>query len=195
MFPAEESGEEPQKMPYPRLGPDDMLRYVAVKLCSDLGLASLGQTVKVVWNARMRTAAGRANYRLDLIELNPRLQDLPDDIRESSIRETFLHELAHLVAKTRAGKQRIAPHGVEWQQACRELGISGESVYHNLPLAPVRRVPRRYAYACTHCGKLIRRARPLARASACYYCCQAYSGGKFDRRFMLQKVLIDPPSP
>ena len=58
------------------------------------------------------------------MELNPRLKQLPVPQRASEIRRTLRHELAHLVAYVRAGRRRIKPHGEEWKQACKDLGIA-----------------------------------------------------------------------
>ena len=41
--------------------------------------------------------------------------------------QTILHELAHLVAYERNPSRAIKGHGREWQLACADLGIPGES--------------------------------------------------------------------
>lgn len=137
----------------------------------------------------MRTAAGRAFAKDWRIELNPRLQDLPDGDREAELRATFLHELAHLVAFARAGKRRIQPHGPEWREACGDLGIAGEDRCHALDFQP-RRLARRFAYACPHCEAVVQRVRRLRRRVACYACCRQHAGGRFDARFQLRETRI-----
>ncbi|MGE9270616.1 MAG: SprT-like domain-containing protein, partial [Verrucomicrobiales bacterium] len=73
------------------------LRAQCVELLLGLGLRSLAAKVRVVWNARLRSTAGRAWIRESRIELNPRLAEFGMD----QVRVTLLHELAHLVAHER----------------------------------------------------------------------------------------------
>src|SRR2546423_1957968 len=86
-----------------------------------LSAAGFQCDVRVEWNARLKSCAGRADFRQKLISLNPRLHEHPDEIER-----TFLHELAHFLAQFRAGRKRILPHGAEWRKACRDLGIGDE---------------------------------------------------------------------
>lgn len=183
--PVPSSGEgKPRSWIHPRKGRDEALTLVAADLCREHGLESLARDVTVSWNPRMRTAAGRAHARDWTIELNPRLHDLPEDIRDAELRNTFLHELAHLVSFARAQRRRIQPHGPEWRQACRDLGIPGEDRCHALDFKP-RRMVRKYAYTCPACGAVIQRVRRLRRRVACYPCCKQHAGGAFDSRFLL----------
>ena len=94
------------------------------------------RTIRVEWNPRLKTCAGRADFRNSLISLNPRLRDHG----LSEIDRTLRHELAHLLAQFRAGRRRILPHGPEWRQACRDLVIADETRCHNLPFAVSHRV-------------------------------------------------------
>lgn len=174
---------------HPRSGRDQALTLVAADLVREKGLEALASVITVVWNPRMRTAAGRAFTRESRIELNSRLQDLPEGPREEELRNTFLHELAHLVAFARAGRKRIQPHGAEWQQACRDLGIPGENRCHSLDFKP-RRIARKFAYTCPHCRAVIHRVRRLSRRVACFSCCRALARGQFDARFQLEETRL-----
>ena len=174
----------PRGYSHPRSGKDPALTLVATDLARENGLPALAGVVTVAWNSRMRTAAGRAFTKDCLIELNSRLQDLPEGLRETELRSTFLHELAHLVAFARAGRKRIQPHGPEWQQACHDLGIPGEDRCHALDFSP-RRIARKFAYTCPHCRAVIERVRRLGRRVACYQCCRSYARGQYDARFQL----------
>ena len=138
--------------------------------------------LRVEWNSRLKTAAGRADYRQKLISLNPRLSEHPAEIDR-----TLRHELAHLLAQFRAGRRRILPHGDEWREACRDLGIKGEKRCHNLPF-PVRRYVARFVYRCLNCRQEFPRVRRVRRAVACLACCRAHNGGEFDVRFRLRLV-------
>jgi SprT protein len=138
--------------------------------------------LRVEWNSHLKTAAGRADYRQKLISLNPRLSEHPAEIDR-----TLRHELAHLLAQFRAGRRRILPHGEEWREACRDLGIKGERRCHNLPF-PVRRYVARFVYRCPNCRQEFPRVRRVRRAVACLACCRAHNGGEFDARFRLRLV-------
>src|ERR1700719_3856620 len=59
-----------------RAGRDVDLESKARQLLRQLGAHKLAREVRVEWNPRMRTAAGRANFREKLISLNPLLLDL-----------------------------------------------------------------------------------------------------------------------
>ena len=150
-------------------------------LCS-LGAEKLAREVHVEWNSRLKTSAGRADYRHKLISLNPRLFEHPAEIDR-----TLRHELAHVLAQFRAGRRRILPHGPEWQQACRDLGIADEKRCHNLPF-PARQYTARFIYRCPNCRQEFPRVRRVRRAVACLACCRAHNGGEFDGRFRLRLV-------
>lgn len=145
-----------------------------------LGLPELARRVRVSWNGRMQTTAGRAWWPDRLIELNPKLKDFAPE----ELWRTLKHELAHLVAYERAGRRRIEPHGDEWRAACAELGIPHEQPFHTLPLKR-RRMKRNYAYTCPWCLETIRRVKKIRRPVACYPCCRKHSDGAFDPRFKL----------
>jgi SprT protein len=157
----------------------DLETKACALLCS-LGAARGARDLRVEWNSRLRTAAGRADYRQKLISLNPRLFEYPAEIDR-----TLRHELAHILAQFRAGRRRILAHGVEWREACGDLGISDEKRCHNLPF-PVSERVRRYLYSCPGCRRDYPRVRRIKRAVACLACCRAYNGGKFDARFRLR---------
>jgi predicted SprT family Zn-dependent metalloprotease len=144
------------------------------------GLEKLAEKVQVGWNSRLQTTAGRAWWPDGVIELNPKLREMGDE----ELWRTVRHELAHLVAYERAGRRRISAHGAEWQAACAELGIPGESATHSLPMGG-RRVARKFAYVCGHCESTIERVRRMRGKAACYACCREHSGGQFDERFLL----------
>ena len=148
----------------------------------DLELRELAKKVSVVWNSRMQTTAGRAIWPDRYIELNPKLRDCDPD----EVWRTLKHELAHLVAYERHGRRRIDPHGIEWQTACADLGIPGESAYHSLPFKG-RKVSRKHIYSCPECAVVVRRVRPFRRAVACYDCCRKFGDGAYIDRFRMVK--------
>jgi len=144
--------------------------------------AALARSVRVEWNSRLRSAAGRADFRCTLVSLNPRLVDHGD----AEIDRTLRHELAHLLAQFRAARRRrISPHGAEWREACRDLGLADEARCHSLPF-PVNQRTRRLIYICPNCRRDFPRVRKLRRVVACLPCCRAHNGGAFDKRFRLR---------
>jgi predicted SprT family Zn-dependent metalloprotease len=165
------------------LGRDATLEFKAREIVRALNAEELATEIQVEWNARLCSAAGRADSRRNLISLNPRLHD--HDAAE--IERTLRHELAHLLAQFRAGRRRISPHGAEWRKACRDLGIADEARCHTLPF-PVRPRARRYLYRCARCGKEFPRVRRIKRTVACLECCRKYNRGKFDPKARLRLV-------
>ena len=169
-----------------RRGRDHSLEGKADALLRAHGAARIASQIEVEWNPRLRTCAGRADYRRKRISLNPLLHQ--HGVEE--IERTFLHELAHLLAQFRSGRKCILPHGTEWRKACEDLGIADEKRCHTLPF-PVRRRNARFLYLCPNCRREFPRVRAIRRAVACLPCCRAYSKGRFDKRFKLKLVHLN----
>ena len=170
-------------------GRDHALEGKSRNLLRELGAAKLAREVRVEWNPRLRTAAGRADFREKLISLNPRLSDhgVRAGLAVDEIDRTLRHELAHLLAQFRVGRRRIAPHGSEWRDACRDLEIGDEVRCHNLPFA-TRAQTVRFVYRCPNCRQKFPRVRRVLRAVACLACCRKHNGGDFDARFRLKLI-------
>jgi SprT protein len=159
------------------------LEFKSCDLLRSLGAARIARELRVEWNPRLQTAAGRADYRERLISLNPRLREHG----EEEIERTLRHELAHVLAQFRAGRRRVAPHGPEWREACCDLGIADEARCHSLPFA-ARTFPPRFVYRCPNCRQEFLRVRRVRRAVACLACCRKHNGGRFDPRFRLTLI-------
>jgi len=159
------------------------LEATARELLRGIGCAKLAGRVQVRWHSRLRTTAGQAFYAESLVRMNPRLMEFGME----EVDKTLRHELAHLVARARAGRGRIEPHGKEWRQACRDLGLVDEKRCHDLPL-PRSRQRVRHWYRCPQCRRNYDRVRPFRRAVACMECCRAHARGRYDERFRLVKV-------
>jgi SprT protein len=158
------------------------LETEARELLRSLGAKRIATELRVEWNPRLQTAAGRADYRQKRISLNPRLAEHPEEVDR-----TLRHELAHILAQFRTGRRRISPHGPEWQQACCDLGIAGEKRCHTLPF-PAKRYAPRFIYRCPNCRRDFPRVRKIKRTVACLACCRAHNRGEFDVRFRLKIV-------
>src|SRR5882757_10542436 len=161
-------------------GCDAELEKIARDLLRVHGATRIARELRVEWNSRLKTAAGRADYRQKLISLNPLLVEHPAEIDR-----TLRHELAHILAQFRAGRRRISPHGPQWQQACRDLGIADEKRCHTLPF-PAKSYAPRFIYRCPNCLRDFPRVRRIKRTVACLACCRAHNGGEFDVRFRLK---------
>ncbi|MFN0183859.1 MAG: SprT-like domain-containing protein [Aquabacterium sp.] len=120
--------------------------------------------VRVAWNERLTTTAGRAFLRLGQIELNPTLmQQAPNQLDM-----VLTHEAAHLAAFRLFGPN-IAAHGRHWRSLMRLAGYPPE-VTHKIPVGQVRRARRRYVYlrVCDQCGD--RQLLPAIRYGRCGGC-------------------------
>jgi predicted SprT family Zn-dependent metalloprotease len=166
-------------------GRDAGLEREARELLRSLGAKRIATEIRVEWNPRLETAAGRADYRHKLISLNPQLVEHPAEIDR-----TLRHEIAHILAQFREKSRRqISPHGPEWMQACRDLGIADEKRCHTLPFAATRSAPR-FIYRCPNCQRDFPRVRKIKRMVACLACCRAHNGGEFDVRFRLKLLRL-----
>jgi predicted SprT family Zn-dependent metalloprotease len=170
-------------------GRDHTLEAQARELLRSVGAHKLIPLVRVEWSARLRTSAGRADFHRSLITLNPRLHE--HGLAE--IDRTFRHELAHLLAHSRAGRRRIDPHGGEWRLACRDFGIADEQRCHTLPF-PRQTRSRLFLYSCPRCAKDFPRVRRIRRGVACLACCREYNSGKYDKQFQLRLVRVASPA-
>ena len=184
ILPVGQPGVSPGDSAIESAGETAVLQSLARELLRIHGARLLANNIRVEWNPRLKTCAGRADYNEKLITLNPELNKHPDEIER-----TLRHELAHILAQFRAGRRRILPHGVEWQQACRDLGITDEKRCHNLPFSVSERA-RRYLYKCPACQRAFPRVRSIKGAVACLACCRAHNGGEFDARFRLKLVRL-----
>jgi len=166
-------------------GRDEKLTKFCAALLKDLGLRDLKGRVSVEWNTRMRSCAGRAFWPKGMIQLNPKLLG----ISKAEVRQTLLHELAHLIAYERNPNRSIKSHGEEWKQACIDVGIPGEKATHQLAL-PSRVLKRQWRYECPACGKVIERVRRYKSAVACYDCCLKATGGVYHDSFRLRELRL-----
>lgn len=108
--------------------------------------------VRVAWNDRLTTTAGRAFLKKGQVELNPRLMARAPE----RVQAVLVHETAHLAAFRLFGAN-IPAHGRHWRSLMR---LAGEppAVTHDIPVHGLRRSPprrrSRYTYlrVCDACG-------------------------------------------
>ena len=135
-----------------------MLRF-ARYLGARLGARRKVRELAVVWNRRLRTALGRADFSARTIELNPRLLDR----HPAELVPTLVHELCHLVAGPRAA------HGARWREAMNTLGQRAEAC-HRLDVGDHRVRRRTWIWTCVRCGETYPRKSRAARRYRCGRC-------------------------
>jgi SprT protein len=97
-------------------------------------------------NERMRSNGGTASVRngVGYISLNYRLHR---DNGWTNLKQTYLHELAHVVQRIKYGS-RVKSHGREWQAIMRQLGASPDRC-HTMDVSSYQNKQRRWAYKCS----------------------------------------------
>lgn len=127
----------------------------------------MGYVPLLQWKG-MRVSAGMAYYKTGRIALSSRVL-----FDEESVRDTLIHEYAHLLAVHRYGRKG-AGHGPAWREAMREMGLEPK-VRHNYR---VERNSRRQevTYKCAACGKLYVRGKRFPRRARYYH---VHCGGEF----------------
>jgi SprT protein len=104
-------------------GRDFALEEKSRMLLRQLGAPKLAREVRVEWNPRLKTAAGRADFRQKLISLNPRLLELGDGLAGPEFGPGKLDCLKQS-SLTRAGdvvSQQAEQHAVDHDEIDRTL--------------------------------------------------------------------------
>ena len=146
------------------------------------------RAVQVEWNARLFSAAGRADFRRNLVSLNPRLRE--HDAAE--IDRTLAARAGSFARPIPRGPpprlRRMEPNGGRhagtWELATNRAPT-------RCPF-PIQRRSRRFLYECPRCGKEFPRVRRIKRAVACLDCCRKFNRGKFEKSAQLRLVQIAP---
>ena len=125
----------------------DLLRQLAAAF-------PLRSPAKIEWRT-YRVAAGKAYFNHGIIGLSMRLLDT-----EEKVRDTLIHEYAHLLAVDRHGRV-AANHGPLWQRAMRDLGAEPTRT-HSYTVEPPRQ-SKEVIYRCEKCAREIVRKRRLPR--------------------------------
>jgi predicted SprT family Zn-dependent metalloprotease len=149
------------------MNPSDAIEF-AHELMFEYGL--------IGWRAESDNAVrrfGACHYSRKLITLSNELVQLND---QACVLDVILHEIAHALAGPRTG------HGREWEEVARSIGCSAQRCYS---VTSTVQPPGRFILRCVHCGRTIQRVRAPRRLLACPICCNRYSSGRFDARFVL----------
>jgi len=133
----------------------DLSNIAEAALSEAVARYPLSYVPKIVWKG-YRVTAGIAYYRTGIIGLSAFVLKTPE-----AVRETLLHEYAHLLAVHRHGRA-AANHGPHWQKAMTDLGVE-PTVRHTYQVE--RNVSRqRVTYVCVRCGTPIVRSRRLPKS-------------------------------
>lgn len=136
--------------------------------------------IRIIWNERMKTTAGRAHYQNRKIELNPSIWDRMD---ANERRNTAAHEAAHVVCT--ALHPRASTHGPEWKKIMWDIGHE-PSRCHTTDTTGLS--TKAYPWYCP-CGKHLVTARKLERMK------KAAAGGSiFHCRKCRYPVAFEPPA-
>lgn len=141
---------------------------LAFSLMKEHGLFDAGW--KFDWD-RANRRFGVTIYSTRTIRLSAPLTELGD---EAQVRNTILHEIAHVLAGHKAG------HGPEWRARARAIGCDAQRA------APGREVtPPKWFLTCKTCGVRDGRMRRSTGNKACFACCTQHNNGRFDARFLM----------
>src|SRR5438874_5678309 len=84
---------------------DAELEKIARDLLRAHGATRIARELRIEWNSRLKTAAGRADYCQKLISLNPLLLE-----HSAEIDRTLRHELAHILPQDRKSTRLSSIH-------------------------------------------------------------------------------------
>lgn len=121
---------------------------------------------------------GCCHYRKQKITLSRRLASLNN---ENQVKDTILHEIAHAITFL---KDNQRGHGRHWRARCREVGCNPQRCYNSDTVAAPK---SKWSLVCPKCGHTVTRHR-IRKKLACSRCCNTYSGGKWDARFVFVKT-------
>jgi len=117
---------------------DETLESQARELLRALGAHELARKIRVEWNPRMRTAAGRADHRARLISLNPLLRNHATSPLDNQIIPETLECSKHSSLTTKLGMRDIA-HRLECKMHSSLIGDSAQILENSAPPWPVAR--------------------------------------------------------
>ncbi|MEI7985956.1 MAG: SprT-like domain-containing protein [Armatimonadota bacterium] len=148
-----------RKVSQPQVGEDHI---VAAELALNEALEKHPMSyIPILEWRRYSVTAGMAHYQHGMISLSAVVLKDPGHIRE-----TLLHEYAHLLAFDRHGRKG-AGHGKHWKQAMMDLGLEPK-VHHHYEV--VRNQSRQVVvYRCKKCGEKFSRKRQMTRSKRYFH--------------------------
>ncbi|MGY3902218.1 SprT family zinc-dependent metalloprotease [Aeromonas lusitana] len=151
----------------------DALLAARVDACFSQAEARLGRAFprpRIYLNMRGR-AAGSARLQTWELRFNPALYQAN---QQAFMEEVVPHEVAHLLVYALwgegRGKNRVLPHGRQWQSVMREVFNLEPRTTHSFDLAVLNQNTQPYACACQQHQLSIRRHNKVQRGEARYHC-------------------------
>ena len=82
---------------------------------------------------------------------------------EHTLKQTILHEIAHILDPADTGPQNQRHHGPEWKKQCKIVGYTGDMFYRGPPLRA------KWLGKCTNCGQKLTRHKlhPKTKIKQC----------------------------
>lgn len=152
-----------RKKPIKRSRPtvDDSLHQIAEEALAEAAEKFPLSYVAILEWRRYSVTAGMAHYQKGLITLSAIVLKDPEHIRE-----TLLHEYAHLLAFDRHGRKG-AGHGKHWKTAMQDLGLEPK-VHHHYEVK--RNTARQVVvYRCKKCSETFLRKRKFQRGKRYFH--------------------------
>lgn len=144
-----------------------------VDACFSQAEARLGRSFPrpcIYLNMRGR-AAGSARLQTWELRFNPALYEAN---QQAFMDEVVPHEVAHLLVYALwgegRGRNRVLPHGRQWQSVMREVFGLAPNTTHSFDLAVLGERTQPYACACQQHRLSIRRHNKVMRGEARYHC-------------------------
>ena len=100
--------------------------------------------IDFVSNSRLRTTAGKAFYKTQIIQINCHIFAKPEN--EHNFRNTCLHEIAHLLVGPKNG------HNRRWKMMHKKIGGNAERC-HKMACTHNAAQARPYKVVCDTCGQ------------------------------------------
>ena len=144
----------------------------AEKLAKQL-MKENGVNYDIRFSNRYTTRFGSCNWRLGIITLSSKLVEMNN---ENAVKDVILHEIAHALTPKEG-------HNKVWKKVAMEIGCNGKRCYErNEVITPER---KEYVYECPNCKKRMVMHKKIYTL-ACKSCCEKFSNGKYDRKFIIK---------
>jgi predicted SprT family Zn-dependent metalloprotease len=145
----------------------DVARRLALQLMREHGWIGRGWALRI---GRAMPRIGSCHGRLKRITLSGPLITIND---ETEVRDTIFHEMAHALAGTTHGHDRV------WKATAEAVGCRPRSCHS---AQEVRVPPARYRFECPACGHA--GTRMHVRVSSCGRC----DPKRFNRKYLLRRT-------
>ena len=121
----------------------DIINEIKVKVCIFFpNFTKDINSLNYRFNSRMRTTAGRAYFKQNLIELNLRLFLNLSDLEK---KEVVIHEISHLISFQYF---HHTAHGKPFKEVLKKLGAKNLSAFHSYNVQHLKNKTKLFKYYC-----------------------------------------------